>query len=96
MTPPAVRPVGMSSAGAKRAAILGPVAAVILAYVANTAGTRRYDMGRVVTGALIVMVLLSLLAEASPPVAGGFAALLIVTGFFVLGEPAWSALQKAL
>lgn len=91
----------MDPGKAKRLALLSTGAAAGLAVVSGLVQSRerkfgkgpdQFDPARIVAGALILAVILTLMAEVAPPVAGGFALLVLVTALFVVGEPAWQAL----
>ena len=85
----------VGTAQAKKLALTAPIACAVLAFVASISGEApEIQMGRVLIGVVILMVLLSLMAEAAPSIAAGFAWLILTTAFFVTGEPAWTALSK--
>ena len=83
----------VSAAQAKRLAITAPAVAAGMALIAGLADeSLNIETARVLAGMVIAMVLLALMAEASPELAAAFAWLLIVTALFVTGEPAWRQL----
>jgi len=85
---------GVTSAQAKRLALVAPLAAAVLAFVADTTGARDVDMSKVLAGMTVLMILLSLLAEGAPGLAAGFAWLVLITAMFVLGGPAWESIAR--
>lgn len=88
-------PQPVSGAQAKRLAIMVPLAAAVLAFAANLSGAApEIDMPRVLAGTVILMVILAVLAEGAPSISAGFAWVILVTAFFVTGEPAWRALAS--
>ena len=86
----------VSAPQAKKLAILAPLLALSLSLVADVATNKlgADRTSRTIAGAMILMLMLALLAEASPSIAAGFAWLVIVTALFVTGDPAWSQLSK--
>lgn len=95
MSDPYVATAGVSAASAKRLSILAPAVAAGMAIAAGWSDNRlKIDTSRVLAGMVILMLMLSLMAEATPPIAAGFAWLIILTALFVTGEPVWNLAQK--
>jgi predicted lipid-binding transport protein (Tim44 family) len=89
LRPPApMKGVSMSKAQAKRYALLGTVAAATLAIVADLQRGNTPDP-RVILGAVIAAVLLTLFAELAPAVAGGLSVVLLLTALLVTGADVW-------
>lgn len=81
----------MNAGTAKRMVVVGTLGTGVLTAAAQLhAG--KIPSAKVGIGVLASGVILAAVAEAAPTLAGGFAALMLVTAAFVLGGGAWSGI----
>lgn len=74
--------------------ITGVLGAGVVTTVGQIGRTGNLPSSRIGFGVFIALVLLLLLAEASPELAAGFATLMLLTALFVEGGPLWDTLSK--
>jgi hypothetical protein len=78
----------MDTAQAKRLVVVSCASAAAVASLADLA-TGTFPSARIPVGAFAAGAALTLLAEVAPQLAGGFAAVILVTAVFVVGGKAW-------
>lgn len=86
----------MTETEAKRLIIVATVVASLLAVVAQLVTERELPPVRTGIGVFVAALLLSLLAEASPRVAGGMAALLLTSAVLTLGPQVIGATNRTV
>ena len=79
----------ISKAQAKRYALLATIAAATLAVVAELQRGNTPDP-RIVVGAVLAAVLLTIGAELAPAIAGGLAMVMLITALLVTGADVWA------
>jgi len=87
---------GMSRSQAKKLALMAPLAAATLAFVASLTTTGGLPDLRVLLGAGVAAVMLSVFADLNPSLGGGFALLLLISATLVTGADAWQGVTKVL
>ena len=85
----------MTPRRAKRIILLAIIVAGTIAFV-RQAAEGEIPSVRIAVGGFVALIMLTLIAEAAPEVAAGFAMLTLVSSIFVTGEPALSAITSAL
>lgn len=73
--------------------IVGTLGAGVVTAVGQVGQTGRLPSTRIAVGSFSAAVLLALLAEAAPDLAGALAAMILVSSIFVFGAPAFATLS---
>ena len=84
----------MTPEQAKRIVIVGMAGTGLVSFVGYVGTKKSLPSSRILAGTFISAVLLSVLAEPAPKVAGGIAATSLVASLFVFGGPAWLTLAN--
>lgn len=87
----------MTPENSKQLVLIGVGGSAVLAVAGEVARTKEWPKNpRIIVGTFAAAIILTGISAAAPDVAGGIAAVMLLTSAFVYGKPAWEAIAKSL